>query len=257
MKNVFVILFISLIIASCQNEEEISTNNNSYPTDLIEVFDKHGGLSQWQKMKTLRFTVENKGKLETHTVDLNNRREHIKGEIFTTGFDGENYWLEADTSYKGNAIFYHNLMFYFYAMPFVLADNGINYETADTLIFDEKKYIGIRITYENNIGVSPDDEYILYYDVETKQMAWLAYTVTYYTPKDAENTAPKYGWIRYDNWQTIDNIVLPKILTWYKTENNKPTEVRNSRTFTNVKILTETLDVTTYEKTTNAEIVVE
>lgn len=251
----FIILTLSVLILSC--EQNASENVPKYPENLKAVFEKHGGLSQWNKMNTLSYIVNKDGKKEKQIVDLKNRRERIEAENFKTGFDGENYWLEADTSYKGDAIFYHNLMFYFYAMPFVLADEGIHYEIADTLVFDGKTNIGIRITYGENIGVSPEDEYILYYDSETNQMSWLAYTVTYFDKENEEKAAPKYGWIRYNDWQEFNGVVLPNALTWYKTENNKPIEIRNTRTFTEVKITEEIADNSIFEKTEKAEIVTE
>ena len=53
-------------------------------------------------------------------------------------------------------------MFYFYAMPFILADDGIIYEDVAALKFEGKSYPGIKISYESGVGESPEDEYILY-----------------------------------------------------------------------------------------------
>lgn len=255
--RIFIILIVSVLILSCEQSVSENTKSIDYPKNLQAVFEKHGGLEQWHKMNTLSYVINKDGQTEYQIIDLKNRRERIEGEDFKTGFDGQNYWLEADTSYKGNAIFYHNLMFYFYAMPFVLADEGIHYEVADTLVFDGQTNIGIRITYESNIGVSPDDEYILYYDTQTNQMSWLAYTVTYFNKENEEQKAPKYGWIRYDDWQEFNGLVLPNALTWYKTEDNKPIEVRNTRTFTEVKITEAKAEDSTFDKTDNAVIVEE
>ncbi|MFK7950502.1 MAG: hypothetical protein AB8G11_23145 [Saprospiraceae bacterium] len=209
----FIILIVSVLILSCEQNTSENIKSIDYPENIQAVFEKHGGLEQWNKMNTLSYIINKDGKTEYQIIDLKNRRERIEAETFKTGFDGENYWLEADTSYKGDAIFYHNLMFYFYAMPFVLADEGINYEIADTLVFDGKTNIGILITYGENIGVSPEDEYILYYDIETNQMSWLAYTVTYFDEENAEKKAKKYGWIRYDDWKEFNGLVLPNSLT--------------------------------------------
>ena len=255
--RIFTFLTLSVLIFSCEQSATDDSNTIKYPENLQAVFDKHGGLDKWNKMHTLSYNMGNNEKIENQIVDLKNRRERIEAATFKTGFDGENYWLEADTSYKGNAIFYHNLMFYFYAMPFVLADEGINYEMADTLVFDGKTNIGIRMTYNADIGVSPDDEYILYYDTETNQMSWLAYTVTYFNKDKEEKEAPKYGWIRYDDWKEFNGVVLPNSLTWYKTEANKPIEARNTRVFTEVKITEEKADDTVFEKTENAVVITE
>ena len=99
------------------------------------------------------------------------QRERTEASNFTTGYDGKEFWLEADTSYKGNPVFYHNLMFYLYATPFVLADDGIVYSETDTLFFAGKKHSGIKISYEANVGISPEGKYFIYYDDATFEMA--------------------------------------------------------------------------------------
>ena len=65
------------------------------------------------------------------------------------------------TAYEGNPKFYYNLMFYFYAMPFILADDGIKYTDAEPLVFEGKSYPGIKISYEAGVGESPEDEYVI------------------------------------------------------------------------------------------------
>ena len=50
---------------------------------------------------------------------------------------------------KGIPKFYYNLMFYFYAMPFILADDGIVYEDVKPLDIEGKSYPGIKISYES------------------------------------------------------------------------------------------------------------
>ena len=117
---------------------------------------------------------------ETHTTNLYSRKDRIDASNFSMGFDGEQVWLlDENGNYKGDPVFYHNLIFYFYAMPFILADNGIVYGETEDLVFQGKRYPGIRISYEVGVGTSYKDEYFIHYDPETYQMTWLGYTVTY------------------------------------------------------------------------------
>lgn len=144
---------------------------------------------------------------------------------YSMGFDGKEVWLtqEEEGAYKGNPEFYHNLFFYFYAMPFVLADDGIIYGEAESIEFEGVKYPGIKISYEANIGTSPDDNYIIYYHPETYQMEWLAYTVTFRSKAPSD----KYNLIKYGEWESSTGLVFPKEITWYKKdENGQPTEPR-------------------------------
>jgi hypothetical protein len=132
--------------------------------------------------------------------------------------------------YKRNAQFYKGLMLYFCAMRFNVGDDGVMYEDTEPLIFGGETYPGILISFESRIGASPDDQYIIYYDAETAQMQWLAYTVTF----GKEARSQDFHFIRYNNWQTVNGLLVPKSMDWYNSENNLPTEKRNTVEFTDV-----------------------
>lgn len=222
----------------------------SYPTYVQNVLDAHGGLNQWNKLKSLKYEIEKEGGNEKQFINLSDRKERIEAPNFTMGYDGKNYWMEADTSVKTNPVFYKNLMFYFYAMPFVLADQGIQYEEVDSLIYENITYPGFKVSYGKEVGVSPEDEYYLYYDQKTHEMAWLAYTVTYFSKEKSK----KLGWIRYDDWQTVSDVKLPATMAWQKVEENKPMGERNRRTFANVMLSTDPLEDSVFQQTEDAKI---
>lgn len=253
--------FLLIIVSACSKEQSPpftpsppavpSTDLRKYPEALQKVFTQHGSLEVWQQMQTLSYEIVDSAGNEKQFVDLKDRRERIESPDFITGFDGNNFWIEADTSYKGNPVFYHNLMFYFYAMPFVLADDGINYSETDSLNFEGKNYPGIKISYGSGIGISPQDEYFIHYDPMTYEMAWLGYTVTYYSKEKSE----KIKWIRYNDWKTFDGLLLPKSLTWYNSEEGILTEPRKKAEFEKVKITTSDFEDGFFAKTPGAIIV--
>lgn len=259
MKNLGYLFALILIIVACNNSATTSAPTiptvdlSKYPTDLQKVFAKHGSLETWKKMKALSYEIVKEDGNEKQTIDLYNRRERIETPTYKTGYDGTNFWLEADTSYKGSPIFYHNLMFYFYAMPFVLADDGIIYGETEPLEFEDKSYPGIRISYNDGVGVSSKDEYFIHYDPRTYEMAWLGYTVTYFSGEKSK----KISWIRYDNWKEMNGLSLPNSMTWYKVEEGKIVEPRSTRNFTEIKISETVLADVVFAKTEAAEIVEE
>lgn len=224
MKKILVLLVLSAIVLSCKNQAK----KENLPEELSKIIAKHGGVDTWKKAKVISF---NRGK-EVHTTDLQTRKAVINHPYYSLGFDGKEVWLheEEKGSFESNPSFYYNLYFYFYAMPFVLTDDGIIYEKVDGISFEGVTYPGIKISYKANVGTSPDDNYILYYNPETYRMEWLAYTVTFTSKKPSD----KYNILKYDEWENVNGLVLPKKIIWFgKDDKGNPTkQTRPSTVFT-------------------------
>ncbi|PIB29997.1 hypothetical protein BFP77_05085 [Maribacter sp. 4U21] len=259
-KIVYVVLFLTSLackeqvkpVEKQEEQKEEIVALNDFPEALRKVFDAHGGLDIWEKQRTLVFDLPKPDARETHTVDLISRKDKITTTNFSIGFDGQHVWLlDMDKSYNGDAVFYHNLMFYFYAMPFVLADDGINYGATEDLEFEGVSYPGIRISYDNGVGASSKDEYYLHYHPETFQMQWLGYTVTYRSGEVSDNVK----WIRYADWMDINGIVLPKSITWYNYEGKTIKEEKSTVTFENIELSTKKKGATFYQKPEEAAYV--
>ena len=238
----FLILFASIFSIACRETPKPAVATDSanpinqelqYPQALHNVLEAHGGLDSWRRQRTLSFTINDEDGAETQTIDLYSRKDKIEGPNYTLGYDGNEVWLhDPDDMYEGDPVFYHNLMFYFYAMPFVTADDGILYGAARDLQFDGKTYPGVSIRYETGVGSSPKDEYYLYFDPETHVMAWLGYTVTYFSDTASEDV----HWLRYDDWKMVDGLLLPASITWYNYEGRKIKDPRNTVAFDEINL---------------------
>lgn len=101
MKRISTLLFVLISVTfSCKKntEKEISTDTMSnddittsiYPETITKVFDAHGGIDNWNKMKTLSFTMEELDGKEVTTTDLKSGHELIDTPTYTLGYDGEN-----------------------------------------------------------------------------------------------------------------------------------------------------------------------
>lgn len=222
----------------------------NYPKYVKDMLKAHGGMDKWNKLGAMSYEIVKEEGNEKQYINLGDRRERIESSNFTMGYDGKDFWMEADTSVKTNPKFYKNLMFYFYAMPFVIGDPGIKYEKVEPLVFEGKSYPGFRVSYNSGIGVSPEDEYIIHFNEETKQMEWLAYTVTFFT----QEKSSKLSWIRYDDWQDIGGVKLPSSMAWQKTEDNKPVGEANRRVFANVKVQQEAFADSKFQATAGAKV---
>ena len=260
MKNVQLFLMLVVLIACKQPKKEVVNGKQdmmdhekvvekTYPEALQKVFEVHGGLDLWKQQRSMAYQIPKPEEPEIHYIDLWSRKDRIDIGALSMGFDGKTWILDTEGTYKGNPEFYHNLLFYFYAMPFVLADEGIIYTATEDLEFEGKRYPGIQISYDPGIGASPKDEYYLHYDPETYKMEWLGYTVTYSTGEESDNVK----WIRYNDWGNFNGLVLPNTISWYNYEGRDIKDLRNTLPFENITLSTEAKPEGFYAKPDGAE----
>lgn len=214
MKKISVLVLL-LLLAACnapkqeeQMAEKPEVDNQSHHIPAISmVFEAHGGYDNWSKLKTLYYENGNSKTL----VDLQNRYTRIDSENQTVGFDGEKVWVYPASENADRQRMRYNLMFYFYAFPFVAGDPGINYEAMDLVRLDGKAYNTVKVTYNSGVGDSPNDSYIICSDPQTNQMQWLMYTATFGgAPRDS------YNLIKYEGWTEMGGVLLPTSLQWYQ-----------------------------------------
>ncbi len=261
MKNIIYLCLIALLFISCKEEKKATEPKTEpitiekkttlkYPKNLLDIFDAHGGIENWQKMKSLIFTMETKNGDEIIATNLKSREALLTNKNSTIGFDGSKVWLEnkSKEKYKGyNPIYGYNLMFYFYAMPFILADDGINYKDAEPLVFEGQTYPGIEITYNSGVGETPEDRYVLYYNATTFNMEWLGYTVNFVEGIDKK----ELHFRRYKDWQNVNGLILPKSIVGYTFKNDKPIKPKGTNVFKDVKLSEKAFDLEMFKKTEN------
>ncbi|WP_299385769.1 DUF6503 family protein [uncultured Lacinutrix sp.] len=261
MKNQLFLFALLIIVSACKQEKEMvlekeaimesakaKVETPAFPENLTKVFNAHGGIDAWKSMKSLSFTQEKESGKEVTLTNLDSREALIDSPNSTIGFDGETPWFvnKTDGDYKGyNPKFGYNLMFYFYAMPFVLADDGINYADAEPLVIDGVTYPGIQVTYNAGVGETPEDRYVMYYNPETYVMEWLGYTVSFVEGIDKK----ELHFRKYGDWQEVNGLKLPNSITGYGFKNDKPTDkAKTPNVFTDVKLSTTAADSKLFAK---------
>ncbi|PZX52471.1 hypothetical protein LV84_03478 [Algoriphagus ratkowskyi] len=233
MKNLTLGVFLVLVQFACTTNNQSNRNMDNYPDDLIKVLNAHGGLELWDEMQTLQYSIPKEGFEEVHTIDLHSRMDRVAAPAFDIGYDGTEAWSKNKAEeYEGDPSFRHDLMFYFYAMPFVLADDGINYGETEPLVYEGKSYPGIEITYNSGVGSSSEDIYMLYYDAETYKMAWLGYKATF----GNELKAGPPSIIKYEKWAGVNGILIPTSIAWQTLEEGKIVGERNRVNFTDITL---------------------
>ncbi len=260
MKNIFLIttsILLAIIIQSCASKEDQAAEQPMIqkvvlPTVLEKGLKAHGGLELWRKMKAMDFSFSRGPEIEHQKIALDNRKALITRDSVQVGYDGKEVWVAPNKAAfgKSSARFYHNLIFYFYAMPFVLADDGIIYEEVPNRVLDGKSYPGVKVSYKSGVGDAPDDYYIAYFHPETKELYLLLYTVTYYNGGPSD----KYNALVYESWQDVFGLKLPLKMAGYKFVDNELGDKRYEREFTEVKLSSEAFDESIFNMPKIAEI---
>ena len=196
-----------------ENTPEPQLDMSNYPELLQKALKAHGGLKTWRDYARLEYVKQDAGgSSEKHITNLNNRKILIDRDTVKLGFDGNQVWVSPGlASFAGpTPRFYHNLHFYFFSIPFVLADPGAIYEDLGESNIDGETYRSLKVTYESGVGDTPDDIYIAHFDPDSFQLRLALYTVTYF-----DESSEKFNALHYEEWQKSDGLLVPKVYKGY------------------------------------------
>ncbi|MFK7937223.1 MAG: DUF6503 family protein [Saprospiraceae bacterium] len=229
------ILLLTLAFACGESATTVTTTNTEtpppaqkeFPAFFQKILNAHGGLERWNAMNTLKFTVAP----ADYVVDLQTRKETIAEEgKYTFGNDGDKVWItpHRDSFPSKQPRFMKNLRFYFVAIPFVFADDGVNLEDQGMQTINEKEYQVTRISFGENVGDAPEDEYYMYVDPTNSKIDFITYSVTYFD----QQKSTKFNALKYE-WADANGILFPTKMLGYKWENNELGEMRYERVVSN------------------------
>lgn len=246
MKQIPVLLALLVVACSAPSEkpqaEAPAAPKRSFSPTVTKAFNAHGGIDAWDEFQTLTYEKVGEKENEKQVIDLKNRKVNVSTSEYTIGFDGQEVWVMPDSAaFPRNARFYHNLYFYFFALPYLAADPGVFLTDQGKAEVDGTTYDKVLMTFGENVGDSPKDQYVLYFD-ESGIMRMINYSVTYYD----ESRATQYSAIRYDDWTSVSGMLLPQKLSWYRWENDSLGEARGGAEFTNITLSREAADESLY-----------
>jgi hypothetical protein len=259
MKYVHLLIGLSLFFNACkqkdqkkaQKEELSSIVKRTFIQPIEDNLEAHGGLELWNSFNSLTFERPTDSGPVKHIIDLKSRNETIsKDTTYSVGYLDNKTWVLPDSSAFINARFYKNLHFYFFALPFMAADSGVIHEYLGQKKFNGKLYDIVKFSYGENVGDSPEDRYILYINFETKVLDMINYSVTYFDQSRGE----KYNAIIYEEWQTINGLLLPKSFSGYKWENDTIGDKRYNAIFNNVNFDRTSLSTDMFEAPKDAYV---
>lgn len=190
----------------------------------------HGGLEQWFARGPLRFRftytpvdAAQPPRDSFQVIDTwSARARHTMPDDQTQqfGWDGKQAWSTDESLDAMRPRFWSLTPFYFVAVPFVFADEGVNLKAEGEITFEGRTYDLVRATFAEGTGDAPDDFYVVYIDRETSRVGGVRYVVSYpaFFP-DGGHSPEKF--MAYDGEQRVDGIMFPETFRTFAWDADK------------------------------------
>ncbi|CAH0999071.1 hypothetical protein LEM8419_00366 [Neolewinella maritima] len=156
---------------------------------VLRAINAMGGLEAWYGNGALYYhfnyrPLDGSTPRDTYITNdyLRSRAVHQLASDTTVryGYDGTDAWSADGEKVEGmSPRFWALTPYYFVGLPFVLADEGINFEAMPAADLDGTTYDMVRVTYAQGTGDASEDYYVLYLHPETGQLDALRYVVSY------------------------------------------------------------------------------
>ena len=119
--------------------------------------------------------------------------------------------------------------------------------------YNKRSVVAIQLTLGLllSIGIIPYavlDKLIVH---ETYKIEWLGYTVNFIEGIDKK----ELHFRRYNKWQTVNGLLLPKTIVGYGFKDDKPTEAKRTTLFKDIKVSKDTIEIAKFSKPKNANFV--
>lgn len=188
------------------------------------TYETHGGLGMWRSFRWVDFDLTWKSpagdRVDRHTFDLRTRDGLIKAENYMLGANGGEVWVHPNAeALRGTPPrFYMWTPFYFFAMPFVFADEGARHQPLGVKNVGGVEYDVIKVTFAPGTGDTPEDFYVAYLERPAGQLKIVSYIVTYPSLRQGKNIQElEQHAIVFDEWQTAFGLSVPsktRLFNW-------------------------------------------
>lgn len=240
MKKKIRLAFLTGLLAACASLPLLSMAADNDP--LHAAYKAHGGLDTWLGFSSVEYDLvgwpfSQKGPLTDHqTADLKSRRIRVESSSYQIGFNGDAVWVTPNAEAVGvPPRFYASTPFYFFVMPFVFHDPGVNLQPLGTKKLGKKTYNAVKITYDENVGDTPQDNYVAYLDADTDTLAMAHYVVTYpaFVKGKSIEELERHA-IVYQDWQKAGGLLVPRTVAFHEWKAEKLGKKLGEAKFENV-----------------------
>lgn len=210
---------------------------------VLAAIEAHGGLDRWYATPTSAFAWEYSNlranlRFQSYLV-ADNRSRRIYHELRKLGqpdaaapaegrfaWNGEEAWISPGSLRALNPRFWSATGYYFVMMPFVFADPGLHYEVLPDEQLDGRSYDMVRVSFDSDVGDTPDDRYTLYLDKRSHRLRAIRYTVTFFGLRGDPNEQPQ-TLFQYDEYQEVGGLQVPTRQRGFAFANGQKGEPRS------------------------------
>lgn len=242
MKFKIVVLFFALNFVSCGNNNETKSVSsphkpkveNKYPVSLQKLFETYGGLNKWQENSALKMVLTSETEEILFERNIESQEMRISGPDFSMGRDANGVWFLNESGKINKELFSHlDKLFFSASAPFIVAQEGAFYTQRLDEMIQRKNYGVLHIGFGRGFGKSVDDEYILYYDKETHEIDWVAFSEVNY----GNYKSKSWKFAKLTNFQNVDGLLVPQKFEVYESSNNAPTKFIETYSISELKLI--------------------
>lgn len=235
------LIFSLVFVFSCEQKDNTPDPRYDQSEEFKKLLDAHGDWGKWIDAKAFSYAMVHETNLawENHYINLTDRKVRIDADTWQIGNDGERVWISPNRqAFNGTSVrFYHNLYFYFFSIPYIFTDPGVNVKKTENKLVNGISHEAFEVSFEANVGDSPNDKYYMLVDPETGKLAWVLYTVTFF---DKSNT--KMNALKYEDYRDAGGLIFPRIMTGYQFENDSTRRISYQVTFSDVFLVEKEMD---------------
>ena len=236
--NIFLTILSFSFLFSVQSILAQENSAKSFTSAIENAHNKNAFLSKKAVEYNLKLTFGGKSRIDakiTQSTDGSKIRiDYAEGK--TVVFDGkEVFGFPTKASYKG-ARFDIFTWSYFFALPYKLNDDGTNWETSKPNKWGGEDVLSNKLTFNDGVGDTPKDWYVVYANPETNYLEGTAYIVSF--GKKLEKAEADPHAIKYAEFEAVDGIPFATKWTfhnWNKEEGY--TDVIGEGTISDIKFI--------------------
>lgn len=202
------------------------------PQQIVDsMIAAHGGMNTWASAPTVSFEAEmippgqTQGAPVRVTVEQGRRRAYQEVPALSArmAWDGEKAWSE-NWKLPFPPRFAALLDYYFANLPWLTRDPGVRLASEGTaeLPGDVTEYLAVRMTFDEGVGDSPRDSFLLFIHPQTRQLRATEYVATYAGVMPPGLKALPPNRVLYEEHATVDGLIVPTRYEFFVKEGHKP-----------------------------------